>query len=258
MKKLKPLYGHIICIVTLSCLLLVTALIPRKYFQDTSSLGMNHSQNPEENIQMTHSRRAELFTLYNDYLRYSDMGPERMRFSMQVQEMDSEDDLADALGEDKANRFSEILETFFEMFVYDRQTHSVQSQGMELVTLIDRDGASMEVVRIYYEWHGDWRNWMEFIIDADTEEIYYLCISSGCEENGEEYADEAGAFENAQEAVYWWADYRDLEFLDIESVTGGLYQLSSKFGRGNDVLKYLVGWKYAPGSLVDIRYLMQA
>ncbi len=107
----------------------------------------------------------------------------------------------------------------------------------------------------YRQWRGDWRNWMEIYIDADTQEIYYLYISSGCERNQSLYqslTDSRNAAEIGSDFLQSWGD---MTVTGTQATAADVVSRLSCAGVGGTV-SYDVTWKYYPGALMDFRVQM--
>lgn len=246
MKKLGSVQLHGMCITLLLLVIIICSLVLRQFYTNPVNGTVQIQKNSAQKDQ---NRRAEIFAMYNDSLRYPDTGPGRMRIDIKVEEVGD----FRAVEDEIQKKIFAVLEQTTSMLIYDEVGGETESTGNEIVTVTDRDGVSVRLVRIYREWHGDWKNWMEFIADAETGDIYYLYISSSCENNIEQYDVIGPAFESADDVAYWWGDLCNIEYLDMEEVTGGIYQKMAKYGKGNDVLKYLLGWNYIPGKLLDMK-----
>jgi len=61
------------------------------------------------------------------------------------------------------------------------------TEGQDFIHLTDGD-KSMTLCRMWLQDQGDWTNWIDLYLDAETGFVYYLYVSSTCVDNFEEYA----------------------------------------------------------------------
>lgn len=132
------------------------------------------------------------------------------------------------------------------------QGQEVEEARGESCISVWSEGKRTRVWHYYRQWRGDWRNWIEMYIDVDTQEIYYLYISSGCERNKSLYQglmDSRNPAEIGSDFLQVWGD---MTVTEIQPTADGFVSRLSCAGVGGTVI-YDVTWKYYPGSLMDFR-----
>lgn len=72
---------------------------------------------------------------------------------------------------------------------FDIEASVFEASAMEwYYTLSDGAGNGMNLVDYYYQWEGDWRNWLVITMDIDTQDIYRAYFSTVCLRNFDRYA----------------------------------------------------------------------
>lgn len=81
---------------------------------------------------------------------------------------------------------SAVLDKIVEEYRIDNVSGKTITEGSDFLVLSDGEN-SMRVCRMWVQDQGDWTNWIDVYIDADTGFIYSLYISSICMYNGNDY-----------------------------------------------------------------------
>ncbi len=80
-------------------------------------------------------------------------------------------------------RFNEIAGSC----ILDTASRKMLTEGQTFIYLTDGD-KSMTLCRMWLQDKGDWTNWIEIYMDAESGFIYYLYVSSTCVSNNDSYA----------------------------------------------------------------------
>ena len=91
----------------------------------------------------------------------------------------------------------------------DRELDYSQPTGSEYTRISNEAGEELFLCRMWLEATGDWQNWMDVCMNAETGEIYYLYLSRECLRNQHLYADgttlpDAEFIANTIAAEYGW------------------------------------------------------
>ncbi len=83
----------------------------------------------------------------------------------------------------------DVLEKLIAVLTIDQaEENNVNVSGINYYTLVDsRTGASIRVAEGFRDWYGDWKNWLRICIDMDTQDVYYVYLSSNCLYNFDRY-----------------------------------------------------------------------
>ncbi len=82
------------------------------------------------------------------------------------------------------SRFDEIVSGC----MIDSSSRSTLTEGSQYVTLTDGEN-TMQLCRMWLQDEGDWTNWIDVYMDAETGFIYYIYLSSICVNNIANYTD---------------------------------------------------------------------
>ena len=132
---------------------------------------------------------------------------------------------------------------------------TVEAEGTQCLEVYSSAG-TIRVWHYYIQWRGDWRNWLDLYMDADTREIYYLYVSSGCENKQEEYAqfpaDQVTTESVARTLLTEWG-------MTVAEITEGEdgQTVTALCRDGSGSCTYEVSCSYYPGSLLDCRVQLQ-
>lgn len=104
-----------------------------------------------------------------------------------------------------------VMRTLIARSIDDRALEDLSPTGSEYTVVSDENGREIAVCRMWLEKRGDWQNWMDVCIDADTGEIYYFYLSRECLTNRRLYeipeADAASVAETLAEDRGWTLRY---------------------------------------------------
>ena len=143
----------------------------------------------------------------------------------------------------------DIGESIRALVSVDNGTMDVEAEGTQCLEVYSSAG-TIRVWHYYIQWRGDWRNWLDLYIDADTEEIYYLYASSGCEDNQEMYSQ----FPEVTTESVARTILEDCGMTVAEILEGEDAQTVSALCRDETGSStYRVSCSYYPGSLLDCR-----
>lgn len=81
-----------------------------------------------------------------------------------------------------------VFDDMYERCILDNAVSKNITEGSEFITLSDGEN-SMRLCRMWMQNQGDWTNWLDIYIDAETGFVYYLYVSSICLDNGGSYYD---------------------------------------------------------------------
>ncbi len=76
---------------------------------------------------------------------------------------------------DKCNKLQQYL--YENLFVDQAPEIATNYLGSEILSIADGSGNYIRVIEYFWGGSGDWQNWIDVVIDADTQDIYYLYIS---------------------------------------------------------------------------------
>ena len=85
-------------------------------------------------------------------------------------------------------RCETVMATLIARSIDDRGLEDFSPTGSEYTAVTDGAGREIHVCRMWLEKRGDWQNWMDVCIDADSGELYYYYLSRECLTNRKLYA----------------------------------------------------------------------
>lgn len=202
---------------------------------------------PASSDSLGRARRILLCAQARSHIR----GNEPMGQGDSIQEFDSGE-----MPEDIKAELERRFQIAYQAFLVDLSPAlDIESQDSEFYFITNAEGETMRVWRYYCEWSGDWRNWVEIYIDADTLEVYYFYFSSGRESEAGESVD-SKALDIYTAAEIWRELY---EFDQIENMKERSSEsLIASFKAPNQSAEYLFELRYYPESLFDFRVTMKA
>ena len=86
-----------------------------------------------------------------------------------------------------------VMHTLIARCVEDHGLQDPAPTGSEYTVVSDGAGREITVCRMWLEARGDWQNWMDVCMDAQTGELYYFYLSRECLTNRKDYALPPGA-----------------------------------------------------------------
>ena len=81
-----------------------------------------------------------------------------------------------------------VMRTLIARSIDDQGLEDFTPTGTEYTYISDADGREIHVCRMWLERRGDWQNWLDVCIDADTGALYYYYLSRECLTNRKNYA----------------------------------------------------------------------
>lgn len=84
-------------------------------------------------------------------------------------------------------RCETVMHTLVARSIDDRALDDLSPTGSEYTAVTDAAGREIHVCRMWLERRGDWQNWMDVCMDADTGELYYYYLSRECLTNRKLY-----------------------------------------------------------------------
>ena len=85
-------------------------------------------------------------------------------------------------------RCETVMATLVARSIDDQGLEDFSPTGSEYTVVSDGAGRELHVCRMWLERRGDWQNWMDVCIDADTGELYYYYLSRECLTNRKLYS----------------------------------------------------------------------
>ena len=122
-----------------------------------------------------------------------------------------------------------VMRTLIARCIDDQGLDDPSPTGSEYTVVTDADGREISVCRMWLERRGDWQNWMDVCIDADTGELYYYYLSRECLTNRKLYETpdtDAGRIAAGLAEEYGWT----LRYLAEEADGGAAAVYSSDGG----------------------------
>ncbi len=80
-----------------------------------------------------------------------------------------------------------VMRTLVARSVADNAMTDPTPTGSEYTVVTDREGRELTLCRMWLEKRGDWQNWLDVCMDAETGEIYYFYLSRECLTNRKNY-----------------------------------------------------------------------
>lgn len=119
---------------------------------------------------LTRSERAELYGLvHHDLLTPVMLDPE-------------------AVDKETVDACMERVEQIWERVNLDKASEpTVDTEGINYFSAADEQGHAIRYLEFYVGWNGDWKNWFRVRVDLDTCEVYWLYVSSLCQQNHDRY-----------------------------------------------------------------------
>ena len=80
-----------------------------------------------------------------------------------------------------------VMRTLIARFVDDQNLPDATPTGSEYTVVTDAEGRELHLCRMWLEARGDWQNWLDVFLDADSGELYYFYLSRECLTNRKNY-----------------------------------------------------------------------
>lgn len=80
-----------------------------------------------------------------------------------------------------------VMRTLIARCVGDEGLTDLSPTGTEYTVVTDGDGREVRLCRMWLEKRGDWQNWLDVCMDAETGELYYFYLSRECLTNRQKY-----------------------------------------------------------------------
>ncbi len=155
-------------------------------------------------------------------------------------------------GNAKIKFCKEIFNEILANGVIDNASRKTISEGCEFIN-VSYEGESIELCRMWLQDQGDWTNWVDIYIDADTGFVYYLYISGICVYNNAEYLDAFDVNPDCRNIASYIAEKYGYN-LEIVNWSGKSEDSAKVFMRlGGKALVWSISCSYHPGSLMDIK-----
>jgi hypothetical protein len=126
-------------------------------------------------------------------------------------------------------RCETVMATLVARSIDDKALDDLSPTGSEYTAVTDAAGREIHVCRMWLERRGDWQNWMDVCMDADTGELYYYYLSRECLTNRKLYETpdtDAGRIAASLAEEYGWT----LRYLAEEHDSGGAAAVYSSDG----------------------------
>ena len=81
-----------------------------------------------------------------------------------------------------------VMRTLIARSIDDHALSDPAPTGTEYTVVSDADGRELRLCRMWLERRGDWQNWLDVCMDAETGELYYYYLSRECLTNRKNYA----------------------------------------------------------------------
>jgi len=93
-----------------------------------------------------------------------------------------------------------VARTLIARAIDDRALTDATPTGSEYTVVSDGTGRELKLCRMWLERRGDWQNWLDVCMDAETGEVYYFYLSRECLTNQRSYSlpEQAGAAQIAE------------------------------------------------------------
>lgn len=150
-------------------------------------------------------------------------------------------------------RCEAIFDELSSYCIIDKVSRKTVTEGCQFINLSDGEN-QMRICRMWFQDQGDWTNWMDVYMDADTGFVYYLYINSTCVSNGRDYS---SAIEEGELSVKTLASSIAKETgydLKVLNWTGKTEDAASIYTVLNgDALIWNISSIYYPSSYLDIK-----
>ncbi len=149
---------------------------------------------------------------------------------------------------DDEQRCLESFSRLAGMYLPDRAIEHTTPTGSEYVVLRGKTG-ELKLCRMWLSEKGDWQNWIDMYINAETGELYYLYASCQCLKHGRDYADAFDGGLSAEKAAEIAADYGG-ESLKLSAEGGDAYR--AFFLKDGDIICREARCEYYAGTVLEL------
>ncbi len=80
-----------------------------------------------------------------------------------------------------------VMRTLIARSINDQALSDLTPTGTEYTVVSDADGRELRLCRMWLERRGDWQNWLDVCMDAETGDLYYFYLSRECLTNRKNY-----------------------------------------------------------------------
>ena len=145
-------------------------------------------------------------------------------------------------------RFNEIVSRT----VLDDGLRKSLATGCEYIALTDGDN-TMQLCRMWLQDQGDWTNWIDVYMDAETGFVYYFYASSICISNNDAYYNAVTDELSAKTLASILAKETEYD-LRLVNWSGNPEDSAMAYStRNGDALVWNIYCSYYPGSMLDIK-----
>ena len=146
------------------------------------------------------------------------------------------------------NIFNELISSC----IIDNSSRKTVSKGQEFIIITDGD-TYVELCRMWVQDQGDWTNWVDVYIDAETGFIYYLYLSEVCVYNNSNYLNEFEIEPECKNIANFIAEksgyiLENFKWSGKSEDTAYVYTR-----RSGDALLWNINCTYHAGSILDIK-----
>ena len=154
----------LISVSAVALVLIAAMLLPLAFRTSPAEMGPQTEMDPEERTQMfasywTYGAEAGGFTVEKP-----DPVPQRMQETCET-----------------------VMRTLIARSINDNALSDPAPTGTEYTVVSDDDGRELRLCRMWLERRGDWQNWLDVCMDAETGELYYFYLSRECLTNRKDY-----------------------------------------------------------------------
>ena len=146
----------------------------------------------------------------------------------------------------------EIFNEILNEYIIDDAARKTVNKGSEYMT-VSFEGKSIDLCRMWLQDQGDWTNWVDVYMDANTGFIYYLYVSGICVYNNDKYVNALETHPDCRNIAAKIAEEHGYN-LEIVNWSGKSEDSAKAFTRlGGDALVWNIKCSYHPASLIDIK-----
>lgn len=144
------------------------------------------------------------------------------------------------------------IEALMAECTFDKAAPNMQSEGREYLTVTQQE-LELHICRVWRQFQGDWRNWIDICFDMDTGEIYYLYLSSECLKNQSEYVMSMPAALDTAYVVERIGANDGFELLDAKWSGEAGEAAEAIYSANGSALKMRISCIYYESTLIDIK-----
>lgn len=234
MYSLRTLVGTLLTVIILAA----CAFVPLRFLNSETP---NSPGNFDEAAELTAAQRLDYYNYFKSgTVEYEKVEIEALETTYSKEELD-------ALEEDLYNTF-ELLN------VDDSENPDWKSDNVVYYIVAER----LRLLELYYEFDGDWKNWITFTVDPDTHIIYYAYASSACLQNKNlYYGDDAPTGDPVVFATAY-AELMGLELEGVSSYSESEGSVTAVFTDDEWRYSYAIDYKDHVAALIDIRLTLES